>query len=87
MKLLVIGGTAFLGRHTVEEALRRGYQVTTFNRGLSGPDRLDLTAIHGDRGKPASLDELRRIRLIPIRRAVRIESAVRYSNEQVELQR
>ncbi|MCI0686729.1 MAG: NAD-dependent epimerase/dehydratase family protein [Sporichthyaceae bacterium] len=58
MRLLVIGGTAFLGRHTVEEALRRGYQVTTFNRGLSGPDRPDVQAIHGDRSKPADLDQL-----------------------------
>nr|WP_321575594.1 NAD-dependent epimerase/dehydratase family protein [Paenibacillus guangzhouensis] len=33
MKILVIGGSRFLGRFVVEEALRKGYQVTVFNRG------------------------------------------------------
>ena len=37
MKLLVLGGTAFLGRHTVEAALSRGHEVTLFNRGRSNP--------------------------------------------------
>jgi 2'-hydroxyisoflavone reductase len=35
MKLLVLGGTLFLGRHVVEEALAAGYEVTTFTRGQS----------------------------------------------------
>ena len=35
MKLLVLGGTLFLGRHVVEEALAAGYEVTTFTRGRS----------------------------------------------------
>jgi 2'-hydroxyisoflavone reductase len=33
MKLLVIGGSLFVGRHLVEAALARGDQVTVFNRG------------------------------------------------------
>ena len=33
MKLLVLGGTVFLGRHVVESALERGHSVTLFNRG------------------------------------------------------
>ena len=33
MKVLVIGGTVFLGRHVVAEALSRGHEVTLFNRG------------------------------------------------------
>ncbi len=33
MKLLVLGGTVFLGRHIVAEALERGHEVTLFNRG------------------------------------------------------
>src|SRR4051812_26608711 len=33
MKLLVLGGTKFLGRHVVEAALERGDEVTIFNRG------------------------------------------------------
>lgn len=38
MKLLVLGGTVFLGRHLVESALARGHEVTLFNRGLHNPD-------------------------------------------------
>lgn len=38
MELLILGGTRFLGRHLVEAALRRGHQVTLFNRGKSNPD-------------------------------------------------
>ena len=37
MKLLVIGGTRFLGRHVVEQALAAGHAVTLLNRGQSGP--------------------------------------------------
>jgi 2'-hydroxyisoflavone reductase len=37
LKLLVLGGTRFLGRHLVDEALRRGHAVTLLHRGLSGP--------------------------------------------------
>jgi 2'-hydroxyisoflavone reductase len=38
VKLLVLGGTAFLGRHTVEAALRRGDEVTIFTRGHTNPE-------------------------------------------------
>lgn len=34
MKLLILGGTIFYGRHVTEEALRRGYDVTLFTRGM-----------------------------------------------------
>ncbi|MEY2426883.1 MAG: hypothetical protein QOI61_2455, partial [Actinomycetota bacterium] len=37
MKLLVIGGTVFLGRHVVEAALAAGHDVTMANRGKSNP--------------------------------------------------
>ncbi len=33
MNLLIIGGTKFLGLHLVNEAIRRGHEVTIFNRG------------------------------------------------------
>jgi 2'-hydroxyisoflavone reductase len=36
-RLLILGGTHFLGRHAAEEALRRGHAVTLFNRGRSDP--------------------------------------------------
>jgi len=38
MKLLVLGGTRFLGRHLVDEALARGHELTLFNRGRTAPD-------------------------------------------------
>jgi 2'-hydroxyisoflavone reductase len=33
MRLLILGGTVFLGRHVASEALRRGHDVTLFHRG------------------------------------------------------
>lgn len=38
MKLLILGGTVFLGRHVVDAALTRGHQVTLFNRGQRNPE-------------------------------------------------
>lgn len=35
MKLLILGGTQFLGRHLVEAALAKGHEVTIFHRGLT----------------------------------------------------
>jgi len=51
MRLLVLGGTIFLGRHVTAEALARGHEVTVFHRGRNGAD-LFPEAEHalGDRG-------------------------------------
>jgi 2'-hydroxyisoflavone reductase len=50
MRLLVLGGTQFLGRHTVDAALARGHDVTTFNRGRTRPELFpDVEKLHGDR--------------------------------------
>src|SRR3954447_25713443 len=50
MKLLVLGGTVFLGRHLVESALARGHEVTLFNRGKDNPDLFpDLEKLRGNR--------------------------------------
>jgi 2'-hydroxyisoflavone reductase len=38
MRILVIGGTRFVGRHMVEAALAAGHDVTLFHRGQTGPD-------------------------------------------------
>ncbi|HSF83014.1 MAG TPA: SDR family oxidoreductase [Anaerolineales bacterium] len=38
MKILILGGTVFLGRALVEAALQKGHQLTLFNRGKSNPD-------------------------------------------------
>ena len=37
MKLLILGGTLFVGRHIVEAALERNHDVTIFNRGQTAP--------------------------------------------------
>jgi 2'-hydroxyisoflavone reductase len=52
MKILVLGGTKFLGRHLVEAALAHGHEVTLFNRGKTDPNLFpDLETILGDRGQ------------------------------------
>jgi 2'-hydroxyisoflavone reductase len=58
MRLLVLGGTQFLGRAIVDEAIRRGYDVTTFSRGLSGEPRPGAEALHGDRTSSEDLLKL-----------------------------
>jgi 2'-hydroxyisoflavone reductase len=55
MNLLIIGGTRFVGRHLVEEALRRGHNVTLFNRGKNAAVFPNVTQLHGDRDKDVSL--------------------------------
>ena len=38
MRLLLLGGTRFVGRHLAETALERGHQVSLFHRGKTNPD-------------------------------------------------
>jgi 2'-hydroxyisoflavone reductase len=58
MKLLVLGGTGFVGRAVVEAGRARGAEVTTFNRGLR-PAPPGVTALTGDRTEDGGLDALR----------------------------
>lgn len=58
MRILVMGGTWFLGKNIVEEALRRGCDVTTFSRGRSGQDVPGVRAVRGDRTEAADLNRL-----------------------------
>ena len=65
MRVLILGGTIFLGRHVVDEALRRGHELTLFTRGKHGTgpvsvehvagDRADVTPLRG-RGWDAAID-------------------------------
>ncbi len=55
MRLLVLGGTHHVGRAVVETALARGDQVTTLNRGVSGPPAAGAQPLHADRTDPAAL--------------------------------
>lgn len=55
MRLLVLGGTHFLGRHVATAALARGHDVATFTRGVSGAPPEGARALHGDRDDPDAL--------------------------------
>ena len=58
MRLLILGGTLFLGRHLAEEALGRGHALTLFNRGHTAPELFpEAEQLRGDRH--GDLDALR----------------------------
>ncbi|HEX5052060.1 MAG TPA: NAD-dependent epimerase/dehydratase family protein [Planctomycetota bacterium] len=50
-KILILGGTGFIGPHQVRHALQRGHEVTIFNRGKSAPGLFgkDVEELVGDR--------------------------------------
>jgi len=51
LKILVLGGTRFLGPAIVDHAVARGHDVTLFNRGRSSPGMYpDLDHLRGNRG-------------------------------------
>lgn len=62
MKILILGGTAFLGPEVVAAARARGDELTLFNRGRTNPelfkDAEGVTQLHGDRD-PKKGDGLR----------------------------
>jgi 2'-hydroxyisoflavone reductase len=50
MRLLVLGGTGFVGRHLVSSAVERGHEVATFARGETRVDLPpEVEQLHGDR--------------------------------------
>jgi 2'-hydroxyisoflavone reductase len=56
-RILLLGGTGFIGPHLVHEALARGHHVTTLNRGRRSPnqhagDYARVEALRGDRTQP-----------------------------------
>ena len=72
MRILVVGGSSFVGRHIVQHAIDRGHDITLFNRGRTDPaafpaaehvtgDRNnDLSALDG-RAWDATIDFLQRL--------------------------
>jgi 2'-hydroxyisoflavone reductase len=55
MRILVIGGSSFVGRHIVQTALDRGHDVTLFNRGKTDPDAFPAAEhLTGDRDSDRS---------------------------------
>ncbi|MER6997850.1 NAD-dependent epimerase/dehydratase family protein [Streptomyces sp. NPDC000410] len=57
MRLLILGGTEFVGRAVVDAALARDWQVTVFHRGRhEAPE--GVSVLHGDRTEPGGLKAL-----------------------------
>ena len=55
MKILVLGGTRFLGRAFVDAAVARGHELTLFNRGRTNPELFpEAEKIRGDREQDLS---------------------------------
>jgi 2'-hydroxyisoflavone reductase len=58
LHILILGGTGFIGPHMVREALRRGHEVSLFNRGRTDNELFpDLQLLVGDRNN--GLDALK----------------------------
>src|SRR5438270_10838538 len=59
MRILILGGTGFIGPFQVKYALSRGHQVTVFNRGRTHPGELpkEVEQLIGDRN--GKLDALK----------------------------
>lgn len=49
MRVLILGGTAFLGIHLTSALRDRGHEVTHFNRGRRGPPPDGVRSVRGDR--------------------------------------
>jgi 2'-hydroxyisoflavone reductase len=60
MKILVLGGTGYIGPHLVNHALERGHEVTLFNRGRTRPGLFPKAEqLVGDRNAPGGHDALK----------------------------
>ncbi|RLV55390.1 NAD-dependent epimerase/dehydratase family protein [Aeromicrobium phragmitis] len=57
-RVLILGGTAWLGRHLAAAALERGAAVTCLARGESGSPPDGVEWVRGDRSRPDAYDEL-----------------------------
>jgi 2'-hydroxyisoflavone reductase len=50
LRILILGGTGFIGPHEIKHALSRGHKVTMFNRGKTAPGMFpDVETLIGDR--------------------------------------
>jgi len=58
MRILVLGGTEFVGRALVDEAVAGGHDVTTLNRGNHRDADAKVTSLRGDRTAPDGLTAL-----------------------------
>src|SRR6266545_348321 len=58
MRLLVLGGTWFVGYAVAAEAVAAGWDVAVFNRGLTGSPPAGVRVINGDRAKAGDIDRV-----------------------------
>jgi len=58
MRLLVLGGSSFVGGAVVDAALAGGWGVTTFNRGSRPEDRPGVEVVVGDRTRRSDVERL-----------------------------
>lgn len=59
MRLLILGGTRFLGRLVTRRLLDEGAQVTVLHRGVSGEPVEGARAVVGDRSSPDGLSKVK----------------------------
>jgi 2'-hydroxyisoflavone reductase len=59
MRILILGGTAWLGGHLAETAHAADHDVTCLARGTSGPAPRGARLVKADRGQPGAYDEVR----------------------------
>src|SRR5215468_760020 len=58
LRILILGGTGFIGPHQVKYAVSRGHEVTVFNRGRRQAD-LPASVIHLQGDRNGQLDALK----------------------------
>jgi len=58
MRVLILGGTRFVGRHVARQLLVRGAEVTLLHRGLTADSIPGTTTVIGDRSQPDALAAL-----------------------------
>jgi 2'-hydroxyisoflavone reductase len=64
MKVLILGGTRFLGKALVEEGLKRGHEMTLFNRGNHNFELPEVEQLVGDRDGDVSQLENKKFDLV-----------------------
>ncbi|MBO0802419.1 MAG: NAD-dependent epimerase/dehydratase family protein [Nocardiopsaceae bacterium] len=58
MRILILGGTRFVGYTLLERAIRAGWEATSFSRGMSGLPPADVRVVQGDRLNKRDLERL-----------------------------